>query len=52
MGLLRYGEVCDLFYFKTFFPNYNLDLRYYGQLFYLFYDKVDVEFNFLVLESV
>ena len=32
MYLLCYGEVLWFFYFKTFRPNYNLDLRSYGQL--------------------
>ena len=27
---------CMLIYFNTFWPNYNLDLRFYGQLFFFF----------------
>ena len=30
-------KFCDFFYYKTFLPNYNLDLRSYGQLFSLFF---------------
>ena len=32
-----YGEVLWFFYFRTFCPNYNLDLRSYGQLLSLFF---------------
>ena len=35
--MLCYGEVLWYFFFKTFWPKYNLDLRYHGQLLSLFY---------------
>ena len=40
MSLLWYEEVLWCFYFKTFWPNYNLDVRFYGQLLSLFLNKV------------
>ena len=37
MSLLCFGEESDFFYFKIFWPHYNLDLRSYGQLLSLFF---------------
>ena len=43
MSLLYYGEVLWFVYFKTFWLNYNLDLRSYGQLLSLFFVDEDEE---------
>ena len=46
---MRRSVVHDSFYFKTFWPKYNLDLRSYGQLYYLFLLLVLPLFNKYIL---
>ena len=43
MSFLYYGEVLWFVYFKTFWLNYKLDLRSYGQLLSLFFVDEDEE---------
>ena len=45
MSLLYYGEVLWFFYFKTFWPNYNLDLRSYRQLLSLFFINIFISLS-------